>query len=188
MQREAMEQSLKRLKMDYVDLYLLHWPVSETLEETWKLMETFQREGKTRAIGVSNCHEQHLQRIMKVAEVIPAVNQIECHPYLQQKELRASCREKGIAVQAWSPLGRARLLSDETLAGLAEKYGKSPAQIVLRWDLQEEILTIPKSVHKERIVENADIFDFELSTEDVDKIRALDCGMRFGSNPDNFTH
>ena len=187
-QRQAMEQSLKRLKMDYVDMYLLHWPVSETLEETWKLMEEFRKEGKTRAIGVSNCHEQHLRRIFEVAEVTPAVNQVECHPYLQQKELRAFCAEKGIAVQAWSPLGRARLLNDKMLFELAEKYGKTPAQIVLRWDLQEAILTIPKSVHRERIAENADIFDFELSTEDVNKINALDCGMRFGSSPDNFTH
>lgn len=185
-QMEAFENSLKLLGMDYVDLYLIHWPVSSALEESWKVLERIYEEGRARAIGVSNCHMEHLMRVMAVAHVVPAVNQIECHPYLSQKPLRTFCNNLSIEVTAWSPLGRGRVLEDAVIVDLAEKYGKTPAQIVLRWELQENIMVIPKSVHKERIVENADIFDFELSAADMKLMNGLNKDQHFGTSPDDF--
>ena len=185
-QMEAFEKSLSLLDMDYVDLYLIHWPVSSALEESWKVLEQIYKEGRARAIGVSNCHMQHLMRVMAVANVVPAVNQLECHPYLSQKPLRTFCNNLSIEVTAWSPLGRGRVLEDETITALADKYNKTPAQIVLRWELQENIIVIPKSVHKERIIENAGIFDFNLDAKDMKLMNGLNKDMHFGTSPDDF--
>ena len=185
-QMQAFERSLKLLGLDYVDLYLIHWPVSSALEASWKVLEQIYKEGRARAIGVSNCHMEHLMRVMACAQVVPAVNQIECHPYLSQTPLRTFCNHLSIEVTAWSPLGRGGVLEDAVIARLAAKYNKTPAQIVLRWELQEGIMVIPKSVHKERILENADIFDFEIVRADMELMRKLNKNHHFGTNPDNF--
>lgn len=185
-QMEAFENSLKLLGTDYVDLYLIHWPVSCALEQSWKILEQIYKEGRARAIGVSNCHMEHLMRVLAVASVVPAVNQVECHPYLSQKPLRAFCNNLSIEMEAWSPLGRGRVLEDPVLVELAKKYGKTPAQIVLRWELSENWIVIPKSVHKERIEENGDIFDFELEAADIARIGQLNRDQHFGTSPDDF--
>ena len=185
-QMEAIEQSLKLLGTDYVDLYLIHWPVSSALESSWKVLEQIYKEGRARAIGVSNCHMEHLMRVMAVATVVPAVNQVECHPYLSQKSLRTFCNNVSITMEAWSPLGRGNVLSDPVIGQIAKKHGKTPAQVVLRWELQENWIVIPKSVHKERIVENSQIFDFELDKEDMAKIDSLNQDRHFGTSPDDF--
>jgi len=181
----AFEASLARLGFDYVDLYLVHWPVKGKYKDTWRALERLYKEGLTRAIGVSNFHIHHLEDLMSSCEVKPAVNQVECHPLLTQTELRKFCREQNIAFQAWAPIMKGQL-DLPVLTELAAKYGKTPAQIVLRWDLQSDILTIPKSIRPERIRENANIFDFELSDEDMARIDALNQNSRFGADPDNF--
>ncbi len=181
----AHEDSLKKLGLDYVDLYLIHWPVKGKYLETWRAFETLYKEGRIRAIGTSNFQIHHLQDVLDKYPTVPAVNQVELHPLLTQKELRAFCAQHGIQVEAWSPLMQGHL-DQPALKKLADKYGKSPAQVVLRWDLQHGIVTIPKSVHENRIVANADVFDFELSPEDMAAIDALDKGHRFGPDPDNF--
>ncbi|MFF5995334.1 aldo/keto reductase [Lysinibacillus sp. KU-BSD001] len=182
----AFEVSLKKLGMDYVDLYLTHWPVEGKYPDTYRAIERLYEEKLIRVPGVSNHHEAHLQEVMKVAQIPPMVNQIEAHPYLSQEPLRAFCAEQGIAFTAWSPLGRGGVLQDETIVNIGEKYGKSAAQVVLRWHIQNDILVIPKSVTPARIEENATIFDFELSNEDIVKINHLNRNQRFGKNPDNF--
>lgn len=181
----AHEASLKKLGLDYVDLYLIHWPVKGKYLETWRAFETLYKEGRVRAIGVSNFQVHHLQDVLDKYPTVPAVNQVELHPRLAQKELRAFCRAHGIQIEAWSPLMQGRL-DIPVLEGIAEKYGKTPAQAVIRWDLQSGIVTIPKSVHENRIIENADVFDFELSADDMAAIDALDTGRRLGPDPDNF--
>lgn len=185
--REAFEKSLSDLGTDYVDLYLIHWPV-EGMERAWREMEALYREGRIRAIGLSNFHPGHLAQIEKEMTVPATVNQIECSPYLTQEPLIALCRQKGMAVEAWSPLGGTggSLLSDETLARVGRKYGKSPAQVAIRWQLQRGVIVLPKSTHRERIRQNIDVFDFELSPEDMAAIDALNCNRHFGSNPDHF--
>lgn len=185
-QMDAFERSLELLAMDYVDLYLIHWPVSQALEQSWEILEIIYKQGRARAIGVSNCHVEHLMRVMAVATVTPAVNQVECHPYLSHVPLRKFCRNLGIEFTAWSPLGRGAVLDDPVIAALATKYQKTPAQIILRWELQENIIVIPKSVHKERIIENANIFDFELNNEDMKQMKDLNHDHHFGTSPDNF--
>lgn len=182
----SFHESLERLQLDYLDLFLIHWPVKEKYKDTWRALEKVYSEGKVRAIGVSNFQVHHLDDLLAEAEVVPAVNQIELHPYLTQKELRTYCQSKGIQVEAWSPLGQGNLLTHDTIKTIAEKYGKTAAQVILRWDLQSQIVTIPKSVHEARIAENADIFDFSLSAEDVEAIEGLNRNQRFGSDPDNF--
>lgn len=182
----AFEASLQRLGMEYVDLYLIHWPVKGKYKETWRALETLYKEGKARAIGVSNFQVHHLEDLMADAEIKPMVNQVEFHPFLTQEKLRDFCRREGIQLEAWSPLMRGEVVNVPEIVELAEKYGKTPAQIVLRWDLQHDILTIPKSIRAERIRENADIFDFELSAEDMARIDALNRNSRFGADPDNF--
>ncbi|MBP5224177.1 MAG: aldo/keto reductase [Lachnospiraceae bacterium] len=186
--REALERSLDLLQTDYVDLYLIHWP-TENREIAWADMEELQAEGKIRSIGVSNFMVHHLQELSKTAKVVPAVNQIESHPYFNNRNLIDYCREKGITVEAWSPLGGSRTTSirdDETINAIAKKYNKSAAQVIIRWHLQRDIVVLPKSVHEDRIYQNIDVFDFELTAEECEMIAALDRGARVGSHPDHF--
>lgn len=183
---KAFEVSLKKLNMDYVDLYLTHWPVEGKYPDTYRAIERLYEEKLIRVPGVSNHHAHHLEQLLRSANVPPMVNQVEVHPYLSQEPLRAFCREHQIAVTAWSPLGRGGVLQDETIVKIAEKYGKSAAQVVLRWHLQHDILVIPKSVTPSRIEENANIFDFVLSSEDMKVIDGLNRNQRFGKDPDNF--
>ncbi|MFJ1449205.1 glyoxal/methylglyoxal reductase [Bacillus halotolerans] len=180
----AFEKSLERLQLDYLDLYLIHWPGKDKYKDTWRALEKLYKDGKIRAIGVSNFQVHHLEELLKDAEIKPMVNQVEFHPRLTQKELRDYCKKQGIQLEAWSPLMQGQLLDNEVLTQIAEKYNKSVAQVILRWDLQHEVVTIPKSIKEHRIIENADIFDFELSQEDVDKIDALNQDERVGPNPD----
>ncbi|MBT9248960.1 glyoxal/methylglyoxal reductase [Bacillus halotolerans] len=180
----AFEKSLERLQLDYLDLYLIHWPGKDKYKDTWRALEKLYKDGKIRAIGVSNFQVHHLEELLKDAEIKPMVNQVEFHPRLTQKELRDYCKKQGIQLEAWSPLMQGQLLDNEVLTQIAEKYNKSVAQVILRWDLQHEVVTIPKSIKEHRIIENADIFDFELSQEDMDKIDELNQDERVGPNPD----
>lgn len=182
----AFEVSLKKLNMDYLDLYLTHWAVPETFEETYRAIERLYDEKLIRATGVSNHHEHHLQKLLAKANIAPMVNQVEVHPYLQQDALRAFCSEHGIAVTAWSPLGRGGVLDNPTIIEIGREIEKTAAQVVLRWHLQNDTLVIPKSVTPSRIEENAQIFDFELTLAQMDKIAALNRHERFGQDPDNF--
>ncbi|MGM0377325.1 MAG: aldo/keto reductase [Bacteroidota bacterium] len=184
---DAFNKSLNKLQTDYLDLYLVHWPVKEKYKETWKALETLYDEGRIRAIGVSNFMQHHLEDLMGSAKVMPMVNQIEFHPYLRQQDLVDFCQNNHIQFEAWSPLMQGKIFGIDLLKELAEKYGKTIAQVVLRWDLQKGVVTIPKSVKKERIESNANIFDFEISGEDMDKIDALDRNERLGPHPDNIS-
>lgn len=184
--REAFEKSREALGIDQIDLYLIHWPVPGHYVNAWHELEKLYAEKDVRAIGVSNFQMSHLMDIMAHSKTVPAVNQIECHPYLNQQSLRLFCKGTNIGITAWSPIGRGRILEEKAILELAEKYKRTPAQIVLRWEVQNDIIVIPKSVHKERIEENSRIFDFELSSEDVQRINALDQNQRFGPDPDNF--
>ena len=181
----AFEASLQRLGMEYVDLYLVHWPVRGKYRDTWRALERVYEQKLARAIGVSNFQPHHLEDLLAGAHVVPAVNQVELHPLLAQRQVRAFCAAHGIAVEAWSPLMQGHL-DIPLLTRIAERHGKTPAQVVLRWDIQSGIVTIPKSVHADRIRQNADIFDFALSPEDMQAIDALDAGRRYGADPDNF--
>ncbi|MGF9768784.1 aldo/keto reductase [Bacillus albus] len=182
----AYEESLKKLELDYLDLYLVHWPVEGKYKDTWRALETLYKEERVRAIGVSNFQVHHLQDVLAGAEIKPMINQVEYHPRLTQKELQAFCKEQGIQMEAWSPLMQGQLLDNETLQEIAHKHGKTTAQIILRWDLQNEVVTIPKSTKEQRIIANADIFNFELTKEDMEKIDALNENHRVGPDPDNF--
>jgi len=182
---KAFEASRKRLGFEYVDLYLVHWPGRDKFIDTYRALEKLLSEGLVRAIGVSNFKEHHLERLMAETSIVPAVNQVEFHPRLQQKSLLEYCRAKGIALEAWAPLMKGQL-DHPVLVRLAAKYGKSPAQIVLRWHIQLGVIAIPKSVHRERIFANADIFDFELAPEEMAEIGTMDENHRFGKDPDEF--
>jgi 2,5-diketo-D-gluconate reductase A len=184
----AFDESLERLAMDHVDLYLIHWPVPtrNRYVETWRALEKIYSEGRSRSIGVSNFLIPHLQRLLDETEVTPAVNQIEIHPYLQQQELRRFGLEQGIVPEAYSPLAQGEVLRDPVITALAEKYGKTPAQVVLRWHVQCGNIVIPKSSTPVRIKENFEIFDFELSTADVEAIDGLDRAARTGADPATF--
>ena len=184
---EGFEESLKLLQTDYVDLYLIHWPVKGKYTATWKVIEEIYRSGRAKAIGVSNFLQHHLEEIFRIAEIKPMVDQVECHPYLVQQPLINFCQAHNIVYEAWSPIMRGAVNDIPLFQELSEKYKKTPVQIVLRWDLQKGIVTIPKSVHQERIQSNTDIFDFELSDEDIRRIDSLDKNQRFGSHPDTFT-
>ncbi|SDR68019.1 aldo/keto reductase [Actinopolymorpha singaporensis] len=183
----AFEESLRRLKLDYVDLYLIHWPVpsQDKYVDTWRAFEKLYADGRVRSIGVSNFNPHHLQRLFDEATDVPVLNQIELHPYLIQEKLRAFNSEHNIATEAWSPLAQGgELLKDPEIGRLAEKYGKTPAQIVLRWHIQLGNVVIPKSVTPSRIKENFDLFDFELSAGDLGAITALNRDERTGGDPD----
>jgi len=182
---KAFEESRKRLGLDYIDLYLIHWPVKGKYVESWKALVKLYNDGLVRTIGVSNFLIHHLEDIINETGVVPAVNQVELHPWLNQYELVEFCKKHGIQVEAYSPLMGGRLGEVKELNIIAEKYGKTPAQIVLRWNLQREIVVIPKSVHRERIIENSQIFDFNLSEEDLQTINSLNRGHRFLPHPDN---
>jgi len=186
---KAIDASLMRLGMEYVDLYLVHWPAADEegkinkREETWKAMEEILASGKARAIGVSNYTIGHLQEMKKYAKVLPAVNQVEFHPFLLQKDLLEYCAKEGIVLEAWSPLTKARRLADPRIGVIATKYGKSNAQLLIRWSLQHGLVVIPKSVHQERIIENAHVFDFEITPEDMTALDALNESAHGGWDP-----
>ena len=185
---QAYETSLKKLGLDYLDLYLIHWPGKTKYKETWKALEKLYKDGRVRAIGVSNFKVHHLEDLLKDAEIKPMVNQVEYHPHLTQKELLAFCQKEGIQLEAWSPLKQGQLLNDPVITEVAAKYSKSAAQVILRWDLQNKVVTIPKSIKEQRIIENADIFDFELTSEEMEKIDGLNKDERVGSDPDDMTN
>lgn len=182
----AFETSLEKLGLDYVDLYLIHWPVEGKYKDAWRALETLYAEGRVKAIGVSNFQIHHLEELMSDAKVKPMVNQVECHPKLTQKALKAFCVKHDIQLQAWSPLMQGQLLNHEGLQVIAERHQKSIAQIILRWDLQNGIVTIPKSTKEHRIIENANVFDFALTTDEMTYIDALNENHRVGPDPDNF--
>ncbi|MEU2682273.1 aldo/keto reductase [Streptomyces sp. NPDC007107] len=182
----AFDTSLAKLGLDHVDLYLIHWPTParDLYTDTWRALEKLLADGRIRAAGVSNFQPAHLRRLAEESSLVPAVNQIELHPGLQQSELRAVHAEYGIATEAWSPLAQGALLNEEAIVAVAGRHGKTPAQAVLRWHLQLGNVVIPKSVTPARIRQNIDVFDFELSAADMDAIAGLDRGMRTGPDPD----
>ncbi|GLU43167.1 aldo/keto reductase [Allomuricauda sp. NBRC 101325] len=183
---KAFDASLERLGTNYLDLYLIHWPKGDLSKETWKALEKLYKEKRVRAIGVSNFLKHHLEDLLTTAEIVPMVNQMEFHPYLVQQDLVDFCNSKGIQYEAWSPMMQGNIFDLDIMKELATKYNKTIAQIVLRWDLQKGVVTIPKSSKKERIIANSDLFDFELSKDDMQLLDGLDKGKRFGPDPDNF--
>ena len=185
--KEAFQESLDKLQTSYVDLYLIHWPVDGRLD-AWLEMEELYKSGKIKAIGVSNFHQHHLEELFKIATIMPMVNQIESHPYLSNQKLIDYCHSKNIAVEVWSPLGGAGapILKDPTIIKLAEKYNKSTAQIIVRWDIQRNVIVLPKSVNKDRIESNIQVYDFELTADDMATISNLNKDQRIGADPDNF--
>ena len=184
--RASFGESLERLGVEYVDLYLIHWPAptQNKYVETWRALEQIQADGLARSIGVSNFHPHHLERLANETSVVPAINQIELHPWLPQTDVRAYNAAHGIQTEAWSPLARGRVLGNPVLDELAAKYGKSPAQIVIRWHLELGNVVIPKSITPSRIAENIDVFDFALDTDDMALIATLETGERTGRDPD----
>ncbi len=180
----AMDASLDRLDMEYVDLYLVHWPKPEHTHDTWRAMEKLQADGKARAIGVSNFLPHHLDQLAERASVMPSINQVEFHPYLQSPDLVTYCRDHGIVVEAWSPLAQGRVVDDPQLGEIGRAHGVSAPQVVLRWMLQRGIVTIPKSVTPSRIAQNVDLYGFALSDEEMAAIDAMDRGERVGPHPD----
>jgi 2,5-diketo-D-gluconate reductase A len=186
--KKAFKASLERLELEHIDLYLIHWPVPahDLYVETWQAFIELQAEGLVRAIGVSNFQPAHLERIVAETGVVPAINQVELHPYFQQTGLRHEHNELGIVTEAWSPLGQGLELEDSEIVGIAQAHGKTPAQAIIRWHLQLGNVVIPKSVTPERIEENFDVFDFELSADEMERIRELDAGKRIGPDPDTF--
>lgn len=186
---QALQTSLDLLGLNYVDLYLIHWPapLRDQFVETWLVLEDLHRAGLTKAIGVSNFQKEHLERVLEAGSIVPAVNQVELHPAFQQRDLRAFQEPLGILTEAWGPLGQAKYELAELpgLADIATAHGKSIAQVVLRWHLQEGIIVFPKSSKRERLQENLDVFDFELSADDMSAIAAMDADRRVGTHPDD---
>ncbi len=183
---DAFDASLKRLQLDYLDLYLIHWPVKGKYVETWRAMETIYKSGKCRSVGVSNFMIPNLEDLKASSELVPAVNQVEYHPYLQSPELYEYSKQHGTVLEAWAPIMKGQVMQVPELIAIGEKYGKTPVQVSLRWILQKGVIAIPKSVHRERIFSNKDIYDFELSAEDMQVIAGLDRGYRTGPDPFNF--
>ena len=188
--RRAFDGSLEALGVDYIDLFLIHWPLPTRYDgdyvSTWQTLEEFYRDGRARSIGVSNFQPHHLRRLHSECEIPPAVDQIEIHPYLTQDEVRGFCAEHQIAIEAWSPIAQGKVLDDPTIVSIASRTGKSPAQVVLRWHIERGDIVFPKSITPDRIQENIDIFDFELSGADVSAISALNKNERTGPDPDVF--
>jgi len=188
--RRAFDTSLEALGFDYLDLFMIHWPLPTKYDgdfvSTWQTLEEFYREGRARSIGVSNFQPHHLRRLHEATEITPAVDQIEVHPFLTQDDVRAFCAEHQIAVEGWSPIGQGAVLDDPAIGSIAERVGKTPAQVVLRWHVQRGDIIFPKSVTPSRIKENFEIFDFELSDGDVAEISALNKNQRTGPDPDKF--
>jgi 2,5-diketo-D-gluconate reductase A len=186
--RHACKASLERLELAHLDLYLIHWPVPahDRYVETWQAFIDLRHEGLVRAIGVSNFQPVHLERIIRETGVTPAINQVELHPYFQQLGLRHEHEQLGIVTEAWSPLAQGAVLDDPVIVGIAEAHGKTPAQVVIRWHLQLGNVVIPKSVTPERIKDNFDVFDFELSADQMGAIDELDAGRRTGPDPNTF--
>ncbi|MEU8300908.1 aldo/keto reductase [Micromonospora sp. NPDC048909] len=192
--RKAFESTLSTLKMDYIDLFLIHWPLPTLYDgdfvSTWQTLEEFQRDGRARSIGVSNFQAAHLERLITEARVVPAVNQVEVHPYFGNEEVRAYDRKHNIITEAWSPIAQGNVLNDPTVADIAELIGRTPAQVVLRWHVQRGDVIFPKSTTPERIEENFRIFDFELDDAAMERITSLDRGAagRQGGDPDTFDY
>ncbi len=181
----AFDESLEKLKTDYIDLYLIHWPKGDLSAETWRAMEELYEQGRIRAIGVSNFLVHHLKHLLEKARIVPMVNQVEFHPELMQPDLMKFCQDRQIQLEAWRPIMEGKVNELPVFQELSVKYKKSPVQLVLRWDIQKGVVSIPKSVTPERIVHNANIFDFELSADDVAKIDQLDKHARMGADPDH---
>ena len=183
----ACEASLKRLGLDYLDLYLVHFPVPDVRKESWRAMETLLKKGRCRAIGVSNFTIRHLEELIEESHVIPSVNQVELHPFLYQEELLKYCQDRGIQVEAYSPLARGERLQDPRIASLATKYSKSPAQLMIRWGIEHGLVVIPKSTREERIRENSQVFDFDISDDDMRSLDSLNEDLRLNWDPTNVT-
>jgi diketogulonate reductase-like aldo/keto reductase len=181
----AFDVSCKKIGIEILDLYLIHWPVKGKYKETWRAFEKLYKDGRARAIGVSNFQVHHLQDVMSGCEIVPMANQVEFHPLLTQKTLREFCRKNEILFIAWSPLMHGHM-DTPVLAEIAQRAGRSPAQVLIRWDLQHEVVTIPKSTHQAFIVENAKVFDFSLSADDMARLDGMNADKRFGPDPDNF--
>lgn len=192
--RRAFDATLSAIESDYVDLFLIHWPLPTRyggdFVSTWRVLEEFARDGRARSIGVSNFQPAHLELLAKETDTVPAVNQIEAHPYFLNDEVRAYGKEHGIATEAWSPIAQGKVLDDPVIGRIADNCGKSPAQVVLRWHIQRGDIVFPKSVSPERMKSNFELFDFELATSDMDAVSALDKGEagRTGGNPDTFDY
>lgn len=182
----AFERTMKRIGLDVLDLYLIHWPGQGDFREAWTALEDLKAAGRVRSIGVCNFHARHFDRLREFARTMPVLNQVERHPYLAQTELLERCTSEGVLFQSWSPLMQGVVLKDELVLELARKYGRTPAQIVLRWNLQSGAALVVRSTKPERLVENARVFDFALSDEDLARLSALDCGRRSGPDPDTF--
>ena len=180
---KGFEKSLSKLKLDYIDLYLIHWPSNGKRTETWKAFEHLQQEGLIKSIGVSNFTIEHLQELLDNCEIPPAVNQFEFNPFVYQKDIADYCKEKNIQIEAYSPIARSKKFDDEDIQKFTEKYGKTPAQILLRWSLQHGAIVIPKSSNKERIIENSKIFDFEIEEDDMEILNSKNENLRFSPNP-----